>query len=174
MSRTRGVMGSRLTRIMQARRRQILSASVAAFAAVLVAGCGGDDSGSTVAASDATVSTREVSGFGPALATSAGQPLFLLTADPKGASKCEGKCAKTWVPLTAAGKPTAGPDVDAGKLSTFKRADGTVQVLYNGHALYTHTGPATASWAGTESDGGIWYLVSPKGEAIEATTTGGY
>jgi hypothetical protein len=59
-------------------------------------------------------------------------------------------------------------------LSTFKRKDGSVQVLYNGRALYTHSGGTAGSVAGTASDGGIWYLVSPSGKPITSTNGGGY
>lgn len=134
---------------------------------------GGNPSGGT-ASSKATVVTKTVPGYGTVLATSSGKPLYLLTADPAGSSKCTGSCSSTWPPLTVQGKPTAGSGVSASLLSTFKRSDGKLQVLYNGHALYTYTGPSAASGAGMASYGGIWYLVSPAGKAIKSTASGGY
>ncbi len=150
-------------------------------ALALVAGCGGssgDDAktpsgGNSTADSKPTmVTTRDVPGYGTVLATSSGKPLYLLSADPKGGSKCTGSCVKDWPPLTG-GKPSADGKVDSSKLDSFKRGDGGRQVLYNGHALYTYTGEELAG-IGTKLLGGAWYLVSPKGEPIKTTATGGY
>ena len=55
-------------------------------------------------------------------------------------------------------------------LSTFKRTDGTTQVTYNGHALYTRPGLSATAAAGTAANGGIWYLVSPSGKPITKTS----
>lgn len=148
------------------------------LATFAIAACGDDSSddggGGTVPAEQATVSTREVAGYGTALVTRSDKPVYLLTSDRKGASRCTGKCERRWQPLTARGKPKAGPGTEAAKLSTFKRRDGKQQVAYNGHPLYIPRGSASTSWAGTESNGGFWYLVSPSGEAIETTSSGGY
>jgi predicted lipoprotein with Yx(FWY)xxD motif len=149
--------------------------------AALVAACGsssggsGSGSGSGSGGGPATVTTTQVSGYGKVLAKAKGTPLYVFTGDPSGSSKCVGACVKQWKPLTVTGKPTAGSGANAGMLSTFKRSDGSKQVLYNGHALYTHSSSASAgSVAGTASDGGIWYLVSPAGKPITHTNSGGY
>lgn len=159
--------------------------------ALLVAACG-SSSGSGSGSSNATpkpqtsnppaktsakpaVTVTKVSGYGKVLGNAKGQPLFLLTADPTGSSKCTGKCATDWPPLLAkTGTPTAGAGVKASLLSTFKRSDGTRQVLYNGHALYTHPGASPTAVAGSATDGGVWYLVSPSGSAVTKTSGGGY
>jgi hypothetical protein len=64
--------------------------------------------------------------------------------------------------------------VDSSLLSTFKRPDGKTQVLYDKHALYTHTGRGLVSGAGVRSEGGTWYLVAPSGKPMKATKSGGY
>jgi predicted lipoprotein with Yx(FWY)xxD motif len=107
------------------------------------------------------------------LATSSGQALYVLSTDPSGSSKCSGACAKTWKPLSTTGSPQAGSGASSSLLSDFKRSDGTTQVLYNKHALYTHSG-SPASVAGTASDGGVWYLINAKGSFVKSTTSGGY
>ena len=176
-----------ITQVRAARRALTLALTLAAIAAgsLLVSACGSSATGgsggsstpSSAGAGDggsATVSTTKVPGYGTVLADSKGDPLYLLTADPTGRSSCNGSCAKQWTPLTASGKPTAGPGVTASMLSSFKRADGTQQVLYNGHALYTHPGTSATASAGMASDGGIWYLVSPSGQPIKSTTGSGY
>jgi predicted lipoprotein with Yx(FWY)xxD motif len=105
--------------------------------------------------------------------TAAAQPVYILSSDPSGSSRCAGSCAKTWKPVTVSGSPRAGSGVSSALLSSFKRSDGTRQVLYDRHALYTHAG-STASAAGTASDGGVWYLINAKGKAVKSTTSGGY
>ncbi|HLI61093.1 MAG TPA: hypothetical protein VKV21_15630 [Solirubrobacteraceae bacterium] len=138
---------------------------------------GGSSSGSgaTSAASGgkATVMVGKVNGYGTVLVTGADRPIYILSSDPAGSSKCTGACAKIWKPLTVSGAPKAGTGVSASMLSSFKRSDGTEQVLYDNHALYTHAGSA-ASAAGTASDGGVWYLINAKGKAVKSTTAGGY
>lgn len=142
----------------------------------LVSGCGGSSEGeeSTADAASATVSAAEVTGFGEVLSTSSGDSLYVLTADPPGGSKCVDACTEEFKPLVAEGAPTAGPGTKSSLLKTFKREDGGEQVLYNDRALYTHKGEGLISGAGEESDGGVWYLVSPDGEPIETTAAGGY
>jgi predicted lipoprotein with Yx(FWY)xxD motif len=126
------------------------------------------------ARSGAAVTTAKVPGYGTVLATGHGAPLYLLTADPSGGSSCSGGCAKQWPPLKAGAKPKAGAGVSQSLLSSFERADGSAQVSYAGHALYTHPGTTASAVAGTAADGGIWYLVSPSGKPIKSTNGSGY
>jgi len=120
------------------------------------------------------VLTTKVPGYGTALATAQGAPLYLLSADPSGGSSCAAACAKEWPPLTVTTTPTGGSGVRTSLLSSFTRKDGRVQVLYGGHALYTHPGLTASAAAGTAADGGIWYLVSPNGKPIKTTNGSGY
>jgi len=115
----------------------------------------------------------KVNGYGSVLVTAADQPVYVLSSDPAGSSKCTGSCAKAWKPLTVSGSPTAGSGASSSLLSSFKRSDGTTQVLYDKHALYTHAGSASSA-AGTASDGGVWYLINAKGTVVKSTTAGGY
>ena len=146
--------------------------------AALITACGGSSATTatsvTSAGSRGTVATTQVAGYGNVLASASGEALYLLTADPRAGSKCTGSCTARWRPLTVRGRPTAGPGVDAALLSTFKRANGSEQVLYNEHALYTYAGPGVSGGAGIASDGGHWYLVSPSGKAIKTTVNAAY
>jgi predicted lipoprotein with Yx(FWY)xxD motif len=148
-------------------------------ALVVAAGCGGGSSdepesgsGGAQGGKAIVVTTRDMPGYGTVLANQSGRPLYVLSADPKGGTKCTGSCAKDWPPLTG-GKPSADGKVEESLLGTFKRPDGAQQVLYNGHALYTNTGEELAG-IGTKALGGTWYLVSAKGEPVKTTQTGGY
>jgi predicted lipoprotein with Yx(FWY)xxD motif len=139
------------------------------------AGGSGNSSQTTPqASSNATLKTIKVSGYGTALATAKGAPVYILTSDPNGGSKCTGACAKDWPPLTVTGKATGADGVDASMISTFRRSDGTTQVIYNGHALYTRPGLSATAAAGTAANGGIWYLIAPSGKPITKTSGSGY
>jgi predicted lipoprotein with Yx(FWY)xxD motif len=152
-------------------------------AVAVIAGCGSSSSKSSASSSSgggsssggaSTVKVAKISGYGSALVNSSGKSIYLLSTDPAGSSKCTGSCAKTWIPVTVSGSPSAGSGVDSSKLSTFKRSDGTTQVAYDKHALYTFTGEGATSGEGQASFGGVWYLVAPSGSAIKKSSSGGY
>lgn len=159
-------------------RLALLAALVAVVA--LISACGGSSSnnssssGGGGSSGSATVKTATISGYGTALVTSSGKSLYLLSSDPSGGSSCSAACAKVWPPLMASGSPTAGGGADSSMLSTFKRKDGTTQVLYNKHALYSFSSPGATSGQGVKSYGGTWYLVAPSGKPITNTQGGGY
>lgn len=108
----------------------------ALLGALVVAGCGAPTGGTGSART--TVAARSVAGFGTALVNADGQTLYFTDQEAGGNILCVGACGQFWVPLTvAAGSmPTAGSGV-GGTLSTVNRADGTAQVTYDGHPLYT-------------------------------------
>jgi predicted lipoprotein with Yx(FWY)xxD motif len=150
-------------------------------AVVLIAACGSSSSsnssssgGGSSSGGSGTVKVAKISGYGSALVTASGKSVYLLSTDPAGSSKCSGSCAKTWIPVTASGSPSAGSGVDSSKLSSFKRSDGTTQVLYDKQALYTFSGQGATSGEGQASFGGVWYLVAPSGSAIKKSSSGGY
>ena len=60
------------------------------------------------------------------------------------------------------GTAKAGTGVGATKLGTIKRADGTMQATYGGHALYEHAKDATGAATG-EGTNNNWFAVSPAG-----------
>jgi predicted lipoprotein with Yx(FWY)xxD motif len=57
-----------------------------------------------------------------------GMTLYLFTKDTANTSNCYEKCATAWPPLLTTGNPVAGEGLDASKLSTTTRTDGSVQV----------------------------------------------
>lgn len=89
-------------------------------------------------AASATVMTKQDAKLGAILADGTGLTLYMFTKDVKeNESTCVDKCATEWPPLTVKSEgelqPASGVD---GKPATFKRADGTLQVSYNGIPLY--------------------------------------
>jgi predicted lipoprotein with Yx(FWY)xxD motif len=167
------------TRPLARPRRLPIAVVLVVLGALVPAGCGGSSSSGKsdpagASGATATVMEKTVPGYGTVLSASSGKTLYVFSTDPAGGSHCSGSCATKWKPLTEQGKPTAGPGVNASLLSTFKRSDGTVQVLYNKHALYTYTVPGATAGAGVTADGGTWYLVAPSGQAIKPTGSGYY
>ena len=61
----------------------------------------------------------------------------------------------------------AGEGVDATLLGTITRDDGSTQVTYNGWPLYYFQDDAAAGDTNGQGMEGVWFLVSPEGEAIE-------
>jgi predicted lipoprotein with Yx(FWY)xxD motif len=97
--------------------------------------------------------------------------LYLFEKDKKGKSACSGTCAQNWPPLLTKGKPKAGNGVKASRLGTTKRSDGTSQVTYGGHPLYTFVAdknkPGSTKGEGLDAFGAEWYVVGANGKKIE-------
>jgi len=160
--------------------------------ALAVAGCGGSlgaqggsaygggTSQSTAAASAPAAPASNGSGaasitlansdLGKILVNSKGQTLYLFQADKGSVSTCSGACASAWPPVTTEGAPIASAGVSSAKLGTTKRSDGTTEVTYNGHPLYTFVGdssPGETTGEGNEGFGAEWDVVSASGNKIE-------
>lgn len=98
---------------------------------------------------------------------SEGFTLYDFHKDKGTKSACYGACASAWPPLTTSGAPEAMKGAEASKLGTTKRSDGTVQVTYAGHPVYTFvedSKPGEAKGNDTSAFGAQWYALSPSGE----------
>jgi predicted lipoprotein with Yx(FWY)xxD motif len=127
------------------------------------------------ARSNATVSLRSTK-LGMILVSSKGRTLYLFRKDTNGRSACTSSCATYWPPLVSQGKPTAGAGVKASLLGTTRRSNGSLQVTYNKHPLYTFkldTKAGQVNGEGSSNFGAKWYAVSASGAAVvkAATTT---
>ena len=123
---------------------------------------------------EATVSVSDTTDFGPILVDANGMSLYLFMADTQnsGTSTCgdDDGCAEEWPPLTSDGDPVAGEGVDAALLGTITRDDGSTQVTYNGWPLYLFeedTAAGDTNGQGIDEFGGLWFLVTPTGEAVQ-------
>jgi predicted lipoprotein with Yx(FWY)xxD motif len=130
--------------------------------------------GSVPVTGGATVNVSESADFGSYLVNSEGMSLYVFMADTQnsGTSTCgdDDGCATEWPPLTSDGDPVAGEGVDAAMLGTITRDDGTTQLTYNGWPLYLFeedTAPGDTNGQGIDEFGGLWFLISPTGEAIQ-------
>ena len=116
----------------------------------------------------ATVDLRKTK-LGPVLVNSKGHTFYLFKKDRNGKSSCSGSCATFWPPLLKHGKLTAGSGVKASLLGTTRRSNGSLQVTYNKHPLYTYTLDKKAGQTNGEgilAFGANWYAVSAKGRAV--------
>ena len=121
----------------------------------------------------ATVSLRKTT-LGPVLVAANGHTIYLFGKDRNDKSACSASCAQFWPPLLSRGKPTAGPGVQASLLGTTRRSNGSVQVTYNKHPLYTYLLDKQAGQTkgeGISAFGAKWYALSAKGTAIIKTST---
>ena len=105
--------------------------------------------------------------LGSFLVDDKGMTLYLFTKDSPGTSTCYDKCATAWPPLLTSGNATAGAGVDASKLGTTARTDGTTQVTYNGWPLYYFAKDKQAGDTTGQGVGSVWYVVSPAGDAMQ-------
>ena len=132
---------------------------------------GGTSSSASASGSGAALKTATINGVS-VVTNARGFTLYSFAPDTATASKCTGACAQIWPPVTGA---TAGQGV-TGKLGNISRSDGSKQVTYNGHPLYTYTAdtaPGQANGNGLNVDGGVWHEVTASGQAAPAGTSGG-
>ncbi|HEY2214764.1 MAG TPA: hypothetical protein VGH31_06890 [Acidimicrobiales bacterium] len=109
--------------------------------------------------------------LGTVLVDQEGYVLYLLTADSPTSSNCTSLlCNTVWPAVLASGGGVAGSGVQQSLLGTLRLPDGTTQVTYAGHPLYTYVGdgmPAQTAGQGISSFGGIWWVLSAaSGSAI--------
>ena len=114
----------------------------------------------------ATVSLGQNDTLGSFLVDDKGMTLYLFTKDTPNTTVCYDKCAVAWPPLLTTGDPVAGDGVDASKLGTTTRTDGSVQVTYNGWPLYYYEKDMAAGDVTGQDVGGVWYVVSAAGDMI--------
>jgi predicted lipoprotein with Yx(FWY)xxD motif len=169
--------------------------ALAVVGALMLAACGGSSSSSSGtstssagsstpsygAAKPSTANTSNSSGaaasvstktgsLGTILVDAKGRTLYLWDADHRSKSTCTAACAQAWPPLTTTGTPKASGAVKASLLGTTKRADGSREVTYAGHPLYTFAGDTRAGQTTGEGSNGFgapWWVVSPAGKALQ-------
>ncbi|HET6997928.1 MAG TPA: hypothetical protein VFI03_05000 [Solirubrobacterales bacterium] len=161
-------------------------ALLAIFAVLAIAGCGSGGSGSgygggseTTSSSSEDVSTggaaavlsvASVPKAGPVLVDSKGFVVYDFHKDKGTTSSCYGACAEGWPPVTTEGAPSTAGGAMAAKLGTTKRKDGTTQVTYAGHPLYTFAGdskPGEANGNDIDAFGAEWYALQGSGAEAE-------
>jgi predicted lipoprotein with Yx(FWY)xxD motif len=165
-------------------RSRNLLAGVAALPLVVLAAAGcGSTSGSvspptTKDGRAATIGAAKES-LGKILVNSRGRTLYLFQKDSGTRSECTGACEANWPPLRASGSPAIGSGANASLLASTMRSDGSRQITYNNHPLYTFVKDIKAgdtNGEGVTAFGGTWYAISPAGNQVvsKPASPGGY
>ena len=107
--------------------------------------------------------------LGSVLTDARGRTLYLFDADRSSKSRCYAQCAAAWPPFRTTGPPLAKAGVRQSLLTTTKRKDGTLQVVYAGHPLYYFKGDRRAGSTkgqGVSAFGGTWAALTARGKRI--------
>jgi predicted lipoprotein with Yx(FWY)xxD motif len=118
------------------------------------------------ASTGATIALKTTS-LGMIIVDAQGRTLYKFDNDTAGTSTCYDQCAANWPALVAAGTPTAGPGLDASKLTTVDRTDGTKQVKYGEFPLYYFAADKAVGDTNGQGKGKIWWVVGADGKPIE-------
>ena len=99
----------------------------------------------TPTAGKALVAVAHRARFGPILVNGRGFALYYWARETNGTVKCTGQCARVWPPVllpAGAGDPRHVTGV-MGTFGVVLRPDGTHQLVFNRHPLYTYQGDKT-------------------------------
>jgi len=170
--------------------RRVAPAALAVGAVMVLGACGSSSTStasstastsSTTTTSEATSSTTTPSAassttIGVATNSKVGQQIVVdasgktvymyLPNGTSATSKVPSAIKANWPAVTATGTPTAGAGLDQSKLALEVQPDGTRQVAYGGHLLYTFVRDTAPGDANGQGLGGIWFTVSPAGNMI--------
>jgi predicted lipoprotein with Yx(FWY)xxD motif len=163
--------------------------ALVAVVALAIAGCGGGSDNSSSGSGGAygggestskptsnsssgggtvvVITSANAAKVGRVLVDSKGFTVYDFHKDKGGKSACYGACAKGWPPVVTEGKPQTGEGAMSSKLGTVERSDGTMQVTYAGHPLYTFVEdkkPGEANGNDVSAFGAQWYALKPTGE----------
>jgi predicted lipoprotein with Yx(FWY)xxD motif len=153
------------------------------LALLALAGCGGNASHPLPKTSDGRAASIGVAstGLGDVLVDKQGHTLYLFGRDSGAMSACTGACAVNWPPMRAPVTPLVGGGAKASDIGKTARPDGTSQLTYNGHPLYTFVNdknPGDTNGEGINAFGGSWFAVSPAGTKVaprsQPQSGGGY
>lgn len=98
-----------------------------------------------------------------------GRSLYLFLNDTSNVSNCSDACAANWPPVLVADAqalPTVSDEFDAALLGTAERADGTLQLTYNGWPLYYFRGDQLPGDTTGQGANDVWFLVTPQGTGL--------
>ena len=131
---------------------------VAALVLIGVAEAGSGSPAPATAVAGATLKSTTIGGT-QVLANAKGFTLYWFVPDTATSSKCYGSCAVYWPPVT--GTAAAGAGLP-GTTAVIARTDGSKQLTYDGHPLYTYiadTAPGQANGNNINLNGGVWHVV---------------
>jgi predicted lipoprotein with Yx(FWY)xxD motif len=145
--------------------------------ALTLAACGGHVTQltSTPTTDSNLTLTMENSPDGRILATGTGATLYDFVPDTPTHSAClNDGCVFQWPPLIKTGPVTIGPGVRRSLIGTLRRPDGSTELSYGGHPLYTYNldvSPGMVTGQAIDQDGGLWYVLTASGQEIRTAFT---
>jgi predicted lipoprotein with Yx(FWY)xxD motif len=108
-----------------------------------------------------TVAAASTDELGEFLTSFDGMTLYTFANDEPGVSNCADECADNWPPFTVAGADAVvAPASLMGELGTIERADGALQVTYNGWPLYFWKDDAMPGDTTGHGVGDVWSVAS--------------
>ena len=114
--------------------------------------------------------TLQKSPAGPILATGNGDTLYDFVPDTPTHSACiDDGCVFQWPPLVVNGPVHVQKGIDPALVGTLKRPDGSRQLSYGGHPLYTYNldvTPGMVTGQAIDQNGGLWYVLGRRGNQI--------
>ena len=124
----------------------------------------GASSSTTAAASGAKNSLSvATTSLGPVVVDASGLTLYLYEKDTGSTPTCTGACAKAWPAATVSGTPSSSPDI-TGTVTVTAGANGTSQLVLNGHPLYRYAADTAPGDVNGQDVGGVWYAVKADGQ----------
>ena len=107
--------------------------------------------------------TNQNSKLGTFLSGYTGMTLYAFAKDQAGTSTCYAACAQMWPPYIVSPSDTYTFEygVNGADAGTITRADGTLQLTYNGHPLYFYSGDKSSNSYAGQGVQGAWYVVAP-------------
>jgi len=93
-----------------------------------------------------------------------GMTVYTYSKDTGSTSTCYGTCATNWPPYLVGAEDNVKQvksGVNASKVGTTIRTDGSIQMTYDGHPLYFYIGDKTSSDAKGQGVGTVWFVVNP-------------
>jgi predicted lipoprotein with Yx(FWY)xxD motif len=147
-----------------------LLAAVVLGGVLALAGCGG---AAAPGGPRYELRARQIPGLGTVVTDGQGFTLYMYGPDHRGTPSCTGFCAEQWPPLLlprGVSRALAGHGVRAAMVGAVRRANGQLQVTYNGWPLYLwigDRGPGQAT--GQADDMGLWYVMSVTGAVDKGT-----
>lgn len=118
----------------------------------------------------ATVYITPNADLGPILVGPTGMTVYLFTNDEAGVSNCADDCAVNWPPVIVESADALVNGVNLpGELTAIERADGSLQVAYNGMPLYYWMDDAARGDTLGEGLGDVWYTIAPEVVALSSS-----
>jgi len=121
----------------------------------------------TGAAAGAVTLQLANSTLGKILVDGDGNTLYLFGNDAPNAPACDTGCLGNWPALVSDGAATVGEGLNVADVGTVTAADGSTQVTFSGHPLYSFAGDAAPGDVNGQGLGGVWYVVGADGNAVK-------